>query len=359
MHSREAAESNLMNLPTSINRVYLIGAGASVPYGLPAMADLSWEIAESLSPTNKTIFLSAIRECYGRDLAPGDGTNFEDLLNLLNPDALLYLADTDIIAADSTRHQASDVAIGGLRTFIQNKCVAVSGSRGPFDALVKVLDHTSLVVSFNWDVLLELALLRSGREYRYLPSEDDPNATTLLKPHGSINWFALLDREGLAISPTSNLWVIGEKINYYLGYAVNPLAPIKFAECSPMVEHVLSKIPAIVPPTSSKILSVGGAPRDGFVEAGHARAMKAIWQRMAEGLRQARELVIIGYSMPGSDAASIAALKYFARFSTTSNPKRILLVDRNPGIADRYRTILGIDVTLICSDFEQFDPSKL
>jgi len=117
-----------------------------------------------------------------------------------------------------------------------------------------------------------------------------------------------------------------------------------------MVEHVLSKIPAIVPPTSSKVLSVGGISRDGFVEAGHARAMKAIWQRMAKGLRQARELVVIGYSMPGNDAASIAALKYFTRFSATLKPKRILLVDRNPRIAERYRYILGIDAQIICSD---------
>jgi hypothetical protein len=348
-----------MILPTSIDRVYLIGAGASVPYGFPTMANLTWEISESLSPTDRTIFLNAVSECYGKDLLPEDGTNFEDFLNLLNPDALLCLADTDIIAADPSRHQASAVALAGLRRLIQDKCVAVAAKKGPFDTLVNALDPASLLVSFNWDVLLELALLRAGRTYRYLPSEDDPDAITILKPHGSINWFALLDREGLQISRTSNLWVIGENINNYLCYVVNPLAPINFSDCTPMVEHALSKLPAIVPPTSSKVLSVGGAPRDGFVEAGHDRAMKAIWQVMAEGLRRARELVVIGYSMPGSDAASIAALKYFTGFGTTSKPKRILLVDSNPQIAEKYRYLLQIDAQLVCSDFENFDPRKI
>jgi hypothetical protein len=31
-------------------------------------------------------------------------------------------------------------------------------------------------------------------------------------------------------------------------------------------------------------------------------------QTVAEGLRQAREVVVIGFSMPGRDAAAIAAL---------------------------------------------------
>jgi hypothetical protein len=50
------------------------------------MANLTWEISESLSPTDRTIFLNAVRECYGKDLLPEDGTNFEDFLNLLNPE---------------------------------------------------------------------------------------------------------------------------------------------------------------------------------------------------------------------------------------------------------------------------------
>lgn len=349
-----------MILRHQIDRVYLIGAGASVPYGLPAMTDLTWEIAQTLTPMDRVIFLNAIRECYGKDLEPTDGVNYEDLLNRLNPRALLYLEGTDILAtASSSRLKAAEVALDGLRTFIQNKCMAVSTRYGPFDVLVKALDQTSLLISFNWDVLLELALLRSGRSYGYLPSDGAEDVVTLLKPHGSINWYALLDREGLQISAKSNLWAIGGEINSYLCYAINPLSPIDFAECSAAVKHVLSRVPAIVPPTSSKLLSVGGIPRDGFVEAGHARTMKAIWQTIADSFRQAREIVVIGYSMQGTDAAAIAALKYFAALSTTSNPKNILLVERNPAVVDRYKALFGINTKVICSDFAAFDPQKI
>jgi hypothetical protein len=79
---------------------------------------------------------------------------------------------------------------------------------------------------------------------------------------------------------------------------------------------------------------------------------------MVSAFREARELVIIGYTPPGTDAASTEGLRLFAASRTATNPKRILIVDPNPNIADRYRSILGIDAKVICSDFRQFQPSK-
>jgi hypothetical protein len=81
----------------------------------------------------------------------------------------------------------------------------VRETEGPFDRLAQRLTERTLVVSFNWDVLLESALQRAGREYAYLPTERSSGAVPLLKPHGSINWFALLDREMLSIAADSNL----------------------------------------------------------------------------------------------------------------------------------------------------------
>ncbi len=343
-----------------IDRAYLIGAGASAPYGLPILKNLSWELAQTLRPTDRCIFLEAVRECFGKNLeTPADSPDFEELLNRLDQRALLYLEDTGLGGADCLRRKAAELALSSLRAFMQDKCEAVSTQEGPFDALVKSLDRNTLLISFNWDVLLELALLRAGRAYCYLPSSLAGDAVVLLKPHGSINWFALLDRELLMISASSNLWVIGDAdLTTYLCYAREPLKPFGFEGCSPMVQHALSPVPAIVPPTASKLLSVGGVPRDGFVADGHTRAMKAIWRTIADGLKQAREIVVIGYSLPGADAAAIEVLKQFATSGTATNPKHIFLVDPDRAVADRYRSILGVDTTLICTDFREFEPSQ-
>ena len=142
-------------------------------------------------------------------------------------------------------------------------------------------------------------------------------------------------------------------------YNKEPLDPINFSACSPMVEYALSRVPAIVPPVASKLLSVGGVPRDGFVDSGHTRAMKAIWRTLVDGLNQANEVVAIGYSLPGTDAASIEALKHFASGATTRRARRIMLVNPNTAAAERYRSILGVDVEIVCSDFNDFDPANL
>jgi hypothetical protein len=111
---RAAHVESAMTTPHTINRVYLIGAGASVPYDLPTMTDLSWQIAQILSTADRIIFLNAIRDCYGKDLQPNDGLDFEDLLNRLNPRALLYLEDTPILSADSSRQKAAEVALAAV-----------------------------------------------------------------------------------------------------------------------------------------------------------------------------------------------------------------------------------------------------
>ena len=343
-----------------IDRVYIIGAGASVPYGLPTLKTLTWDLCQTLSPSDRTIFLAVIRECFGFDLAkPDDSPDFEELLNRLDPWALHYLEDSGLDASNFSRRKAAELALSGLRSFIRDKCANMGMREGPLDVLIAALDETTLLVSFNWDVLLECAILRAGRNYCYLPSEHSGDAVVLLKPHGSINWFALLDRELLMIGTDSNLGVIGDDLSYYMCYIKEPLDPINFSACSPMVECALSRVPAIVPPVASKLLSVGGVPRDGFVDSGHTRAMKAIWRILVDGLNQANEVVAIGYSLPGTDAASTEALKHFASGATTRRAKRIMLVDPNTAAAERYRSILGVDVEIVCSDFNDFNPANL
>lgn len=343
-----------------IDRVYLIGAGASVPYKLPTLKTLTWDLSQSMSPEDRTTFSTAVYECFGKVLQNnGAIPDFEELLNRLDPRALLYLEDVGLGGLGSFRRKAAELALSGLRAFIRDACARVSEKQGPFDMLVRSLTERDLLVSFNWDVLLECALLRAGKEFAYLPSEHASGAVLILKPHGSINWFALLDREMLTVASDSNLGVIGHDLNYYMLYVKEPLSSISFGNSSSMVRHVLSRVPAIVPPIASKLLSIGGVPRDGFVEAGHARAMKATWGHFVSALDQASELVAIGYSLPGTDAASIEVLKRFGESATAQRKKRILLVEPQDAVADRYRSVLGVDTEIVCRDFNHFDPSKI
>jgi hypothetical protein len=284
-------------------------------------------------------------------LSAKESPDFEEFLNRLDPLALSYL---DSARFGHSRRKARDLALSSLRTFIREKCLNLVKTDGPFDTLVASLTENTRLVSFNWDVLLECALSRAGQGFTYLSSELDEDKTLILKPHGSINWFALLDRAGLRLYLASNLRPIGAFSNYML-YVTEPTGKVEFGS-SEMVRRALSQVPAIVPPAAWKLISVGGAPADGWVEAGHVRVMKEIWAEVIGALDEAKELVVIGYSLPGTDAASIEALKSFANAKST---KRIRLVEPNAKIAERYRDILGIDADIVCSDFMNFNPNDL
>jgi len=341
----------------SIERVYLIGAGASVRYGLPTLKSLTWELVESLDQSDRNILLTAIRESFpGTELTSMNQTvDYEELLNRLNPDALAYLELAGVSPPESPRRRAALLALQGLHDFVLDRCKRVAHQRGPFDTLVKAVDSHSVIVSFNWDVLLEMAVLRAGREYSYLPPGLRGDGVLLLKPHGSINWFALLDREGLSVSESSNLWVIGPNIGSYMCYKKSPLDPVDFSKTT--VEYVLSRTPAIVPPSATRALDVGGVPRDGFVAHGHDLTMQATWLTVAQAIDRARQLVVIGYSLPGTDGATIELLKFFSR--QAAKRREILVVDPDPAVIERYRVILDVEVSRIGADFADFDPTSL
>jgi hypothetical protein len=281
--------------------------------------------------------------------------DYEELLNRLNPDALAYLELAGVSPPESPRRRAALFALQGLHDFVLDRCKRVAHQRGPFDALVKAVDSHSVIVSFNWDVLFEMAVLRAGREYSYLPPGLGGDGVLLLKPHGSINWFALLDREMLSVNESSNLRVIGPNIGSYMLYKKSPLDPIDFSKTT--VEFVLSRTPAIVPPSATRALDVGGVPRDGFVAHGHDLTMQATWLTVAQAIARARQLVVIGYSLPGTDGATIELLKFFSR--QAAKRREILVVDPDPAVIERYRVILDVEVSRIGADFADFDPTTL
>jgi hypothetical protein len=294
-----------------------------------------------------------IFEIFGVRRDRGDASpNFEDLLNSLDPRSFTYLTTCGIDFSGTGRIRAIEIALRGLREYIREKCASAQDQIGPYDKFVAHLELNATIVSFNWDVLLELALLRARKVFSYLPPKVDDNYTLVLKPHGSINWFALLDRELLMIDTTSNVDVIGANLGYYLLYLKNPLGPADMGSSSPFAKSAISKVPAIVPPSSTKLLDVGGETHDGFVDHGHQEALCAVWKQFYERIRAAEELIVVGYSLPGTDAASIEVLKGFSNHSTG---KSICIVDRNPDILTRYRDIVHSEAVLVGQDFGTFD----
>ena len=72
---------------------------------------------------------------------------------------------------------------------------------------------------------------------------------------------------------------------------------------------------------------------------------------------RARQLVVIGYSLRGTDGATIELLKFFSR--QAGKRREILVVDPDPAVIERYRVILDVEVSQVGADFADFDPTTL
>ncbi len=296
----------------------------------------------------------------------------EELFNRLNPSALGYLPPPSSATRTSRIWTPKDLE-EKISVFLDARCRKLSELEGPYDRLVKGIGDDTSFISFNWDVLLETALRRQKRQYTYLDDNTDeynwvnrpkttfPNTTTVLKPHGSVNWVAVLDREGMRVDvgSTSNVYPMVPFGEYRMFHRKNPTGPLNFGDTE---EHVVERIgskPAIVPPGTARRLSPGGRTRDEWVDDGHTAWMKAIWRNIETKLTEAAEIVIIGYSLPGTDLASIEMLRRCLSPRAGVDTKRVRLVDRNAKLVKRYRRILGTEVEYLGDDFAKFDPGQL
>jgi hypothetical protein len=317
------------------------------------MNSLTWELCEFLPETDRKVLERAIFEVCGSRREHGvKSPNFEEFLNNLDPRSFTYLANCQIDLSKAGRVQSAEIALRGLREFIRGKCIQVQNHLGPYDKFVANLEQNASIVSFNWDVLLELSLSKAGKRFCYLPADGADSHTLILKPHGSINWFALLDRELLMIDTSSNVNVIGDSLKYYMLHLKDPLGPVEMGLSSPFAKSAISKVPAIIPPSSTKLLDVGGKTHDGFVDHGHREALCEVWKEFHQRIVAAEELVVIGYSLPGSDAASIEVLKTFCG---GSKRRRVSIIDKCRHVLARYREIVHQNSTLVGEDFGSFD----
>lgn len=333
-----------------MSRMYIIGAGASYGYGFPLMNTLTADLCNFLKGDDRATLTDAIYEAFGWRSGSSDAApNFEDVLNSFDSRALLYL-DGQIQSDTSPRLQAAKIALRGLRNFIRSKCEG--DVTGFYDKLVQHLEPEDSIVSFNWDVLIELAFRRAGREFTYLPVGSD-NATVLLKPHGSVNWYPLLDRELLIVDSSKNVEVLGGNLGYFLLYLKDPLSEPDLGRSSHFVQRALSSVPAIVPPQSAKQLDVGGRTADAFVDAGHEAGMRAVWGTFSDLVCDASEITVFGYSLPGSDAASIEVLKNFSH-NRDSGQKRVRIIDKKVSIVERYRALVHPEAELVANSCEEF-----
>lgn len=155
----------------------------------------------------------------------------------------------------------------------------------------------------------------------------------LIKLHGSINWFY----SGVEGYP-------GEQVYYR---AVNSDSPYQdsrgSANSGPGIDCLCKdKIPLIIPPVAEK---------SRFYEN---RTIRMLWTAAREALREAEEVMCVGYSLPETDLT----MKLFLR--AAARPKKVVIVNKEHPTDEKGQAMLrrfqeafpqaGIDGHFMCED---------
>jgi len=296
--------------------VFVLGAGFSKEAEAP-LVDEFFKISrhiytnqtDRLDPFDKSQFdkVFSYHDSLGRagTRAKFDIDNIEEFFSILDMNVNL----SKDLSLEETKKALIYLIIKTLDVSIEDRKYNVY--TGFLDKLYSS-EHDFSYISFNYDLILESILEQGSCSYNYCLDEKKhplhPSEKKLLKLHGSSNWL-------LCNNPKcGQIEILNRKVlrNLY----------------NKVCDHCRHKSsPLFIPPTWNKKLETS--------------YLKNVWGHAFEELKKATKIAIIGYSFPETDIYFKDFLILSLRDNTSLN--KIILVDPNEKVADRYRSFLNED----------------
>ncbi len=194
-------------------RLFILGAGFSVPAGLPLASELYRQVRAKAARCDNPRFRS--RYCKDRrqfieyvkarassslQRAPGKNIDIEQFLGFLDVRSFLGLDGAEQFAQEGSESQ---ILVRWLiaQCLWESQAQIAPGKLELYEDFAKLLDPTDIVITFNYDTLLELALDRIDKPYKLVRNRFNSvdgsggivdgarKEVTILKMHGSIDWF--------------------------------------------------------------------------------------------------------------------------------------------------------------------------
>lgn len=207
-----------------------------------------------------------------------------------------------------------------------------------------IVEDQSVVITFNYDLLLEKLLIATGRWNMnhgygiYIPSAHDAlisvqnylidrhlrqptdlvrDAVTVLKLHGSINW----GMPTISADKSESFYLMQTE-DYQL------LEDFRIrAEHDPLTVYF---DPVIVPPVLDKKTWLQNL------------SFRYIWNMALESLKEARELTFVGYSLAVTDFVSEFLFRQAHGTGINSRVVTVVAPDASTNLARRYEDLFGV-----------------
>lgn len=242
-----------------------------------------------------------------------DQVDFEDFLGFLDIEHYLGLRGSDTWSADGNESQVLVKTL--IAQILAERIPTVDAIDSLYLKFAEMLEPDDLVLTFNYDILLERALDRVGKPYRLFPSrytsvgkwgatvDSSRDEVIVLKLHGSIDWFDRRDyrlqeeefsRNGVSGKPAHPIFNnSGVRVSPLVAgprFSDDPLAEMyRLVDVTQVYENppLFRATPYLLNPSSMKLLHSSGTKN-------------FYWGLGGVGILNFR-MAIIGYSMPKHD----------------------------------------------------------
>ena len=219
---------------------------------------------------------------------------------------------------------------------VSQRSIGVPKPYGAFGELLKHFyqdafpSQSAAVISFNYDIAADMAMYRSGMGPDYVIERPGrcQFPVPLLKLHGSLNWAT--DKSTKAIRPLH----LSNYFQHYSYTGFEERAEVRMPIGSQLVEYFkkyasieVENEPVIVPPSWNK--------------ADYHSALSDVWAAAAKHLSEAKQIFVIGYSLPETDSFF---RHLYALGSVGSAPLRRIAVfnpDGSGATKQRFEALLG------------------
>ncbi len=313
--------------------VYVVGAGFSAGLNYPLVSDLLIRLWPQLDATDRSA-LEQIVAFHHPSFDPKRATSFPNIETLLSE----MMANEQMW--DASRSAPGGFTLKTLQDARQNLLLTLAKwfhllyeptATDPPAWLLKfankVRDEEAVIISFNWDLVLEQQLFgESITPEQYGFGAKRSKTAFLLKPHGSLNWYA--GKLGRKIKV--------EKRELLFEQENSELYRFKFSR-SPKGKQ--SYMPLIVPPVFNK----------SFADP----VFTLLWQRCVSVLSTASKVTFLGYSLPEADLHARFILRCgfqnqidgelsaTGKRSTPTGPAEVIIVNPDVNAARRIEGTIG------------------
>lgn len=188
-------------------RIIILGAGFSRPANFPLALEL-WEKILSHAPTlegraakfndDLESYIEYLSACEGRKVHQNE-INFEDFMKFLDIEHFLGLRGSDTWSREG--NEGTIVAKTLIGQILANSHESLGQIPNLYLEFARRLEPSDIVMTFNYDTLLEDALDAVKKPYRLFTTrfrsvgehsgivDNDRDEVIVLKMHGSIDWF--------------------------------------------------------------------------------------------------------------------------------------------------------------------------